>query len=222
MVRHERLKRHSHRRSALPTLIVAVSLGATGVVISKLASVAAGVPVEYLLTDTSDAVEIHGCDGWTCMLAGGLSNVGVLLWALAAFAALFAAKVRPHSPSRLPLIAGGSFSALLLADDFFRLHDTKLQGSSMIETLISAGYVGMAALLVGAFGDWLKRTDRLLLAAAFGMLAVAVVIDRAASAMGINVESGLGVLVEDGAKFVGIVCWAFYWVGAAAAAVKSD
>jgi len=215
-------KRRSGRVNRLATPVIAVALGTIGVVVSKLTSLAVGVPVEYLLTDTSDAVAEFGCDGRTCMLAGGLTNVGVLLWALAAVTASFVAKVRPRSPARLPLLAGGSFSALLLADDLFRLHDTKLQGSSLVETLITASYIGFAALLVGTFREWLKSTDWLLLGSALGMLAVSAAIDRVASILGINVETGIGVLAEDGAKFVGIVCWACYWAGSAAAALRSE
>jgi hypothetical protein len=210
-------------RLAVPrTLVAAVSLGATGVVGSWLASRAADVPVAYLLTDTSDAVARYGCEGRTCMLAGGLSNLGVLLWALAAVTALFAATLRPDSSARVPLLAGGAFSTLLLADELFRLHDSKLGGSSLLETVLMAGYVGLAMLLVGTAWEWLRGTDLTLLTAALGLLGASVAVDRVASWTGLYVEGGTGILLEDGAKFVGIVCWAFYWAGAAAVALRPD
>jgi hypothetical protein len=219
---HDIRTRLPARAVVLPTtLIVAVLLGATGVVASVLASLAVDVPVAYLFTDTSDAVVRFGCEGRSCMLAGGLSNVGVLLWAVAAITAVFAACLRPDSSSRKPLLAGGALSALLLADELFRLHDTKLGGSSLLETVIMVGYAGLAVMLVRTAGAWLRGTDVALLVAAFGLLATSVAIDRVASWMGLYAEGGVGILIEDGVKFIGIVCWAFYWTGAAAAARRA-
>lgn len=147
---------------------------------------------------------------------GLVSNLGILGWtvALAAAAAgAWASNIGGRRKASVFLRWGAVVCALLLVDDLFQLHaivaDTYLRIPKSVATT--------AIALCGAW--WvlsqrseIRRTHVHLLVAALVGLAASLVVDHV-----IDPIPGDGWLIaEDGAKFLGILAWATYFVVTAA------
>lgn len=205
--------RHSARTIAKLLAVAALllaSLLALGLV--------AGIPLADLTRDPQDILAAP----WH---TGVLSNLGIVLWAAAAGICLFTAAVRdaPRNDdgrrvTRFLLLAGLITVALLL-DDLFQLHRQLLPGQPLLSRLLTLG------LAAGLIGFWLlhnrriiARTENLLLLVALAAFSVSVLIDTTArmlapdlvAAAGLNRGETLYFLVEDGAKFIGILFWLAY------------
>lgn len=144
---------------------------------------------------------------------GLLSNLGVLLWcACAAVCCFTAALLRGAPRSRSPaplLLCSGLFTAALLADDLFRIHDWFFPTVAHLrQEAIYAGYLAMALLFLARFRAAIRRAHAGLLLAlsltAFGLSVGADVLPPAAAPW--------HYLFEDGLKFLGIVGWFGYWL----------
>lgn len=156
---------------------------------------------------------------------GLLSNLGIGLWAAAAAICFFTAAVRdaPDSESnrrvtRFLLLAACITTALLL-DDLFQLHRQLLPGQPMISRLL---VLGLALFMIGlwlwCYRRIIARTENLLLAIALAAFALSLLVDLGARwlapelvrAAGLHRGETLYFLVEDGAKFIGILFWLGY------------
>lgn len=142
--------------------------------------------------------------------AGVLSNIGILAWAVAATSALgggwVAFKTKRPSAGRF-LTAGGIVAAVLLFDDLLRLH------SSLIPKIL--GVPKSAAMLIVvapaiawflAFIDEILRTRWLVLLAALGAFFGSVAADQ------VLPSGDNALLIEDGAKLLGVLAWSLYFV----------
>lgn len=158
------------------------------------------------------------------LYAGLISNLGILLWTAAAAISAFAWLVTRNAPARqLPsafLLAGAGLSTLLMADDFFLLHERWVPVYLGIdEKLVFAGY-GLA--LLAYLLRWqrtLLQTDFLLLAAALGGFAVSLSIDAIPDVVAYSIPQSH--FFEDGAKFAGIAAWTGYHVCTARQALRA-
>lgn len=154
-------------------------------------------------------------------LLGAMSNVGVVLWWLAAGTCLFTWWLSgPLGLDRgvgVFLLTAGLLTTLLAIDDQFLLHDELVPlYLGLRERYVMAGYL----LLVGA---WLllnlrviRRSEWPLLAGALAFFGGSVATDVVAQATMTDVENlGRGLdwvmFAEDGLKFVGIFGWAAYF-----------
>lgn len=172
-----------------------------------------GLP-PYLLT--RDPAAIHG----TSAFLGALSNLGVLLWAAAASVMLFTAGLLGSQPraaeARAFLAKAGVFSAWLLLDDLFMLHERSLPDRfGVSQPLLLAIYVGIAILLLARHRELIARTDFRPLAFACGFFACSATLDQGP---GDWHEWPSLVLVEDGAKLLGTLSWLVYFAATARAA----
>jgi hypothetical protein len=169
------------------------------------------LPISFFFSDVATTADLP-------FYAGIVSNVGILLWTVAAVAALFGGSVlrRRGSDPRLArfLLASGAFSALLMVDDLFLIHEIVAPyyvGIPQKAVLATYGVLAMAGF--AAFADTIRQTEYQLFAVAVVFLALSVVIDQAASL----VPGEL--LWEDGAKLLGIVTWCLYFTRTAFASV---
>jgi len=189
-------------------------LAATVVALVGLLALALDRPVAFLTRDPPAAVKDGECST-ECFYAGLLSNLGVLVLVTAAVSAGLVAYALPHgrAPHRAPLAWGCAMLALLVVDDLFGLHDHLAptyvpQG----EKLVQLGD-GIAALA------WVVAFRRLVVESGLGLLvagtAVAYVVSSTTDALGTG-----GHLLEDGAKFVGIVSLATFFVSLAVREVR--
>lgn len=148
-----------------------------------------------------------------CCLAyyGAVSNLGVMLWTSASAVCLFAGMLLAlHygvTRSALTLLAGGVLSGVLAVDDLFLLHDDLLPFHGVDEKITFAVYgVGILSYLFFCRADVL-RGNLLVLAtslAFFGMSTVADLIQHHVAYP--------PVLLEEVAKFIGVVFWAGFHV----------
>jgi hypothetical protein len=192
-------------------LLVPALLGVLAVVVAKLAF---DVRIATVTRDVSVLADIHP-------LAGCLSNLGVLLWCAASAVCFFARIALPQAKvsERRFLFWSGVLSAYFTLDDLFQIHEHFIPVVFGIwekaAYLLIAGSV-FAYLFI--FREMLLRTNALPLLCALGLLAFSAGFDAALAPL-FNLNSEWFVLVEDGAKWLGIVCWCAYFVGTAQAMV---
>lgn len=175
---------------------------------------AVSAPVSLL---TRDPVAVGNLPPWT----GLLSTLGLCAWAAAATVALFAgAWVRERGgATAVPagwFFGAGALSVVLLLDDAFLAHEILLPVFVGIPEKAVYAMYGLAALawFVGGL-RFLRGTPWLLLGIAGLGFAASVVIDVVSG----DNDPAFTVLLEDGAKWIGIAAWAAYLSATAWSAV---
>jgi hypothetical protein len=166
---------------------------------------AVSAPVSLL---TRDPVAVADLPPWT----GLLSTLGLCAWTGAAAVALFAgAWVRERGGSTaIPagwFFGAGALSVVLLLDDAFLAHEILLPVFVGIPEKATYALYGVAALawFVGGL-RYLRGTPWPLLGGAGLGFAASVVIDVISG----DNDPAFTVLLEDGAKWIGIAAWAAY------------
>jgi hypothetical protein len=197
---------------------VLVALGAGCAVVLAGVGLAAGVsdhPLGFFLHEPATAASDDPCSGGDCSYAGLLSNLGVLLLAAATVTSFLVAHLAsPPGESALgsPFAWGGAVTGLLLLDEVFSIHDSGVPSilsatvpglAPYAEELTFGLYAIPAVAFAVRFRGFLLRTDYPLLVAAVALLGASALVDP-------YVEDSLA---EDGTKFVGLACWATYFVG---------
>jgi hypothetical protein len=135
--------------------------------------------------------------------AGGISNLGVLLWWAAATAALLAGAVlrrSPHPPRATPLLlTAAGLSAVLAIDDLYMVHELVAPYYLGVpQKVMLAGYAVGAAVWAFAFRRLIIARDPAMIGCAIGLFALSIVLDQ------LNLSN---LLWEDGAKLVGVAGW---------------
>lgn len=155
---------------------------------------------------------------------GYVSNLGNVLWAavvgICAFAAIsVVGRGREWRPF---LLWSGVFSAVLLADDLFLLHDEILPRYAGISgELYGISYVVAMAAYLFAFRMRILRTNYPLLLAALVLFGISVVVDLGSKPLANIFPSNLVILAEDGSKLLGIGTWLAYFVSVGRRALRS-
>lgn len=192
-----------HSRSALATL-VALSLGLLPLVAVVVTSRVAGIKVSDA---TRDAIDVMGAPAYV----GFVSNLGMVVWVVAATSCLFAAALiakrgKPSSDTRF-LVATGLLTSVAAADDIFLIHErviTPIAGGS------EGAYAVLWAALLAAYsaiaGRSLLRNWSPLLVVIATLFLLSVGIDLFAP------MTDMSTFLEDSAKYLGIVVWAVYVV----------
>jgi len=180
------------------------------------------VPVAYLTKDPLAVFQISMRDGNCCEVYFGLvSNIGILLWCATAAICLFSAFLIYTNQGRwegaFPLVAAGLFTAWLMLDDMFLLHEAVLRENGVPEKVTYTLYAGFAILYFAA--SWrtiIKHRASLLLVSLF-FLGASIIIDSI-----LHTESNRHVLAEDGAKLLGIAAWAAFHIDLAFASHSAN
>ncbi len=175
----------------------------TGVAIIVYAFAAAGIRLTLLSRDPSQVQEYP-------VYIGFLSNLGALAWCSAAAVCFFASwllRVRkaPGEGGAFMLYMG-VLSTALLVDDFFLLHEVVApKYLHFPRDALLFLYVLLGAGLLIRHGKFiLQSTPYVFLFIGFGLLGVSMAMDLAILPGGTD--------VEDGAKILGIVAYAYYCV----------
>ena len=175
-----------------------------------IAGFQSAVPIEYLTKDPLVVAKLT--EGDCCAVYFGLfSNIGILLWcgtaAICLFSALLTLSQNGCWKGASPLIAAGLFTTWLMLDDMFLVHEKLLPELGVAEQVTYVFYACLAIMyFVAAWRTIIKHRASLLLISLF-FLGTSVVIDSI-----LHSESDLHVLVEDGAKILGIAAWAAFHV----------
>ena len=180
-------------------------------------TLAIGVDFGHVSRDMAVIHDLHP-------LAGMLSTLGVMLWCASAVASLVAGLAIRGAPRRvrLFLFASAALSAWLMVDDGFMVHEMIAPVHLHIgEKWVIAG-LGIACAL------WLRCFGRLIAATRFGMLVLAFVFLGVSLGADLfvlpvlRVSEATGFIIEDGAKWMGIVCWFTYHLRTAVAILRGE
>ncbi|MEM9520943.1 MAG: hypothetical protein AAGA37_16605 [Actinomycetota bacterium] len=135
---------------------------------------------------------------------GLISQLGAVVWCIAACAAAFGAAVS-HLEGRMGafrfLLGAAGVGTLMLVDDLFLLHSTVLPrflGTS--KTMVLATYALLILLWLARSLTEIARTRVHLLVATGAALGFSVIAD----------QLGFALWMEDGPKMLGILAWATY------------
>ncbi len=173
------------------------------------------VSIEILLRDPLQSANLP-------FYMGFVSNVGILGWAAgASFCGLaWGVLRRTRNHPMVPFFAlGGLLLAALGLDDFFIIHEEVVpvmlfpeDGWLHISEKGVFAFYGVFALvfLIRCRRVILNETPFGLLAAGMGFLAASLVVDVLGISSIVH-DRGNRLLVEDGAKLLGILCWAGYF-----------
>ena len=146
---------------------------------------------------------------------GMISNIGILFWGAAASICLFAtfSENINREFSKL-LFLGGGFSGLLCIDDFFLLHDRYIG-----QDFLNLTYLSISIFLLVRFRKILKEIGLLNLIISILFLGLSIFFDGVMQQI-FNQSYELTQLIEEGFKFLGIICWLNFWCKASYYALK--
>jgi len=146
---------------------------------------------------------------------GMISNIGILLWGAASSICLFTTFSGDiNSDSSKLLLLGGAFSGLLCIDDFFLLHDRYIGPDFLNFT-----YLAISILILIRFRRLLREIGLFNLVISILLLGLSVFFDGVIQQI-FNQSYELTQLIEEGFKFLGIVCWLNFWCKASSYALK--
>jgi len=147
--------------------------------------------------------------------SGILSNLGIFLWCIAASTCFFAAiLLRDIKQAKYCsfLFSSALLSAYLMLDDAFLLHEDFVPKYFGINEKVVFVILGIAVLLyLKSFMSVIVKTKYGTLLLAFAFLSLSVVIDGILEPWLVRLGHW-EYLIEDGAKWLGIVSWCIYYV----------
>lgn len=201
-------------------LVIAVVWSVAGLVLASvaLAASATGRPVADFTREPVAALRETTCAGAECAYIGFLSNAGLLIWGGTASVCLLAAfLVRGHRDRRglaAPFLWLGLLTVVLAVDDAFQVHE------GVAPALVDRGEVLATGAYALALLALLVRYRSFVLRTSFGLVVVSGALFLGSAALD-RWLPGLH-LLEDGAKFVGIVTWATWLIGTGIAVLSRE
>lgn len=197
-------------RSVLPaiTTIGCVSTALLGAVLFLHAQY--DIPVGDLTRDPTAVARVP-------FYIGFLSQLGIFLWAGAAFVCFIPVAVLFHHPLRQFFLASGLVTLMLGIDDVFLLHESALQMVGIPEKVVLTFYVCLITVYGVFFYRIIQDTAYVLLVIALACFGFSILIDL------LNPRSDyVEFLLEDGAKLVGIMSWLAYYLHGAISALRQN
>jgi len=173
-------------------------------------------PIAFLTRDPGPAVKANECEfGFDCAAAGGLANVGYLVWAVTAticFVGAWLSDAAPRAWRSSPLLWAGLLTTIVMLDDIFQIHEAGAYGLVPHGKWVVPGLYGAMALALAVRFRWFfAAREAWLLVASAALFALHFGFDE--------FLPGLH-LLEDGSRFLGTVLWATFFVGAGLAALN--
>lgn len=174
------------------------------------------VPMSNLIRDPAAVLNGRFYDGF-------VSNVGVLLWCVAAAICLFRGCelwTRRGKDAACFLLSAGSLTAILLLDDLFMAHEQILPDVfGLPEKAVIATYPLLLCAYLFVNRRPIMRADVFILVLSLGFFAVSTLFDVLVPYHFYNTAAGLevnrGVILEEAFKFLGISAWTVFHVRAA-------
>lgn len=166
------------------------------------------IPIPTFTRDTTAIAGYHP-------ITGVLSNLGILLWCVAATTCAFAAFILRSVKSRdnyLYLLFSSLLTAYLMFDDLFLIHE---ELSTMIGLNGNVIFVLLGIALIAYFLYFIKiifQTDIIIFLLAVAFLSLSLVADTIGGESLWAWLDDWSYLIEDGAKWIGIVFWCCYYV----------
>ncbi len=186
------------RRRSLRWSTVAALIGLAVLVVAGLFAKAEGVPNGVLTREPQ--VVLDGA-----YYTGIVSNIGALVWMVGVTVCAVGVASTVPGPRRTLFVAGCASTLVLLIDDFFLVHDAIDRDISGPADKLFLAALFVLAAAVPWFGRRELGVDGVVgLLAGLGFFALSGAIDTLAPSF--------NVLVEDGAKFLGICLWSTTWV----------
>ncbi len=205
-----RTQRSERRRgvpiqSQLRSAVLLLGLWGFGALVLAIASLQSATPLDRLFLDPA---YISGQPWYT----GMLSDFGILAWTVAAAAAGGGAWVAYQTgrPSAGAFLASSAaVTTVLLADDLLQLRAAVLPDLGVDKHAAEVLVVLPALVWIVLERHEIARTRWLLLAGSLAGFGISVMVDAAANP---SADAVTGLFVEDGAKFLGVLAWAQYFV----------
>ncbi|WP_438853841.1 hypothetical protein [Agromyces sp. M3QZ16-3] len=193
-----------------------------------LAAIAAAVVIAMAVVVTQpwmvptdlvrDAQVVAAARGAASPAYGLVSNLGIVGMLLAAGAACAALALRPRRQDVRRLLAWSLTLTLVVAsDDLLLLHETAAFGPGSGLVLAAAYAVAFVAFAARFRELIVQRFDPALLAAMFAGLGTSAVVDVL-----VDPATRASVLVEDGAKLLGLLAWSAFVARAAFLTLRAD
>jgi len=181
------------------------------------------IPIGYFTRDPADIIRHSQISSFPFFedgivnlpfYLGGLSYLGILLWcatvAICFFSYVLFQRTGRRKTDPLFFLLAGLVSTLLLTDDLFRLHEIVFPVYLHLhEYTLYALYAVMIAFLLLRYRTTILNTDYMLLMFALGCLGLSLFSDMLTDMFFSSVSGAT--LLEDGAKFIGIVSWFLYF-----------
>ena len=146
---------------------------------------------------------------------GMISNIGILFWGAAASICFFTTFLESiNRESSKLLLLGAIFSSLLCIDDLFLLHDRYIGPD-----FLNLTYLAISIFLLVRFRRILKKIGLFNFIISILFLGLSVFFDGVIQQI-FNQSYELTQLIEEGFKFIGIVCWLNFWCKASSNALK--
>lgn len=152
---------------------------------------------------------------------GFISNIGILVWCSSSAISLFSAYILFAAQRNNPFVGfflwSGLFSALLMIDDLFMLHDSVLYVNFHInENVVYVVYFAMIFLFFRKYHKLMQGTPFLIFAFAIGFFLFSTVIDKVPGSfdkLGFHVlfDEDLLNILEEGPKLIAIMNWLAYY-----------
>ncbi len=161
------------------------------------------IPYRELLLDPSYA---SGVPWYT----GLVSNLGILAWTTATVAAASGAWVAwlgGRKGAAAMLRGGAVLSLLLLLDDLFQFHSVIPNRLGVPKASFYVMYLVLTWWWVVSERSELRRTNNKMLIAAGAAFAASIMVDQ----VGVG-SKDVSLVLEDAAKFLGVLAWAMYFV----------
>lgn len=158
------------------------------------------VPLEVLTRDITAIADLP-------IYTGILSQIGIFLWIATAAICLFVSQIISDRTHYNYMVASFSITFYLGLDDAFMFHESILPSIGIHQKIVILIYVIMILFFIWKFRRTILASDYLLMGLAFFSFGLSVIIDNLfwdQSALITN-------LIEDGAKFVGILTWLIYY-----------
>ncbi|MBO6607593.1 hypothetical protein [Psychroserpens sp.] len=149
---------------------------------------------------------------------GLLSQLGIFIWAATAAICLFASQVLHSKGNQRYLIIASAISLYLGIDDAFLLHESVFPAIGIHQKIVIASYGLLMAVFLWNYRKTILSTDYLLMAIAFICFATSILIDNLFWKRSPLITN----LLEDGAKFVGLVAWITYFARTAKQFIRGE
>ncbi|WP_414624361.1 hypothetical protein [Calothrix sp. CCY 0018] len=148
---------------------------------------------------------------------GLFSNIGIFLWSATAAILLFSGTVlfsvkQSHKYSKF-LLSFGSFTLLLVIDDFFMLHEKIFPYYLKIsEKMTFLAYGIIFIYLVLKFRDTILDNHFTIFAIAISFLFLSITVDQILPTDSFIFQKDDTYFFEDSLKLIGIISWCFYFI----------
>lgn len=197
----------STKKTSLKKLLLVLFSALIIIIAILVVNIVYHVPFARMTSDTASIAGIHP-------LYGVLSNLGVILWCAATFScALAAAILRLKGTKKvyLFLLYSSLLSAFLMFDDLFQFHEDLSSSIGLNQKVI---YVLLGTAVISYliyFRKILFQTNIVVFLMALAFLFLSVLADTVIYKIFGNQLGDWLYLIEDGAKWIGIVFWGYYF-----------